>query len=85
MELHFVQVSPSEVMVTTRGLQAMRRVWPCSGLPYDGYCVIFEYDSHGNLVDIKWHTDEGIDVAEPEGIDGACMAALSQDAQKLLA
>jgi hypothetical protein len=77
-------LAPGTVLVTALDLQAMRRVWPCSGLPYDGYCVSFHFDSHGNLDDINWYTDEGLDASEPEGIDGACMVALSEDAQRVL-
>ena len=62
----------------------MRRIWPCSGLPYDGYCLSFHFDSHGNLDDVCWYTDEGVDIEEPDGVDGTCMVALSQDAQKCL-
>ncbi len=79
----FVPVSPREVMVTTAGLRTMRKAWPCSGLPFDA-CVIFEFDSHGNLCDIKWFSDEGIDIAEPSGVDGACLCALSEDAYHFL-
>lgn len=82
-QAQFVQVSPREVLVTTAGLRAMRKAWPCSGLPFDA-CVIFEYDTHGNLCDIKWFSDEGIDIAEPPFVDGGCMVALSEDAQKFL-
>jgi hypothetical protein len=77
-------LAPNTVLVTTLDIQSMRKVWPCSGLPYDGYCLSFEFDSHGNLCDVNWYTDEGIDATEPEGIDGACMVALSEDAQKFL-
>lgn len=77
-------LAPNTVLVSTADLQAMRHVWPCSGLPFDGFCVSFEFDSRGNLVDMNWYTDEGIDVSEPDGIDGSCLLALSQDAQKFL-
>jgi hypothetical protein len=77
-------LAPNTILVTTLDLQAMWRVWPCSGLPYYGFCVSFQFDSHGNLDDIEWYTDEGIDCAEPDGIDQTCMAALSTDAQEYL-
>jgi hypothetical protein len=75
--------APHTVLVTAKDLQAMRRVWPCSGLPFDGQCVSFQFDSNG-LCDVSWYTDEGIDIAEPEGIDGGCMVALCEDAEQFL-
>lgn len=80
----FVPVSQSSVLVTTRGLNAMANVWPCSGLPRAGYCVIFGYDSNKNLCDISWFDENGLDMEEPNGIDQSCLAALSQDAEAFL-
>ena len=72
-------LAPGTVFVTSDDLYAMRKVWPGSGLP-DGMCVSFSFDANG-LVDVEWYTDEGVDAAEPEGVDGGCMVALAMDAQ----
>jgi hypothetical protein len=75
-------LAPNTVLVTSEGLRAMRKAWPCSGLPSD-LCVSFQFDSHG-LCDIGWYDTDGLDVEEPQGVDGGCMVALSQDAEAFL-
>ena len=76
-------LASNTVLVTAEDIRTMRRVWPCSGLPFDGRCVSFQFDSNG-LCDVSWYTDEGIDVEEPEGIEDGCMIALCEDAEQFL-
>src|SRR5207248_8527096 len=69
------------VLVTSGKVSRFAAQWPCSGLP-DDMGVIFTFQSNGDLVDIEWFESwSGKTVAEPDGIDGAAMVALSQDAQ----
>jgi hypothetical protein len=75
-------LAPNTVLVTTAELRNFKASWPCSGIPAD-VCVAFEFDFNGNLVDVKWFDEDGIDVAEPEA-DGSAVSALSQGAQKFL-
>ena len=77
----FVEISPRAVLITASGLHQFSRMWPCSGLPQD-VCVLFEFASNGDLVDVQWFDAEsGLDIAEPSGIDGSALLALSHDAQ----
>src|SRR5579884_2474472 len=81
----FVAISPRTVMATSGGLYRFAHKWPCSGFPED-VCVTFEFASNGDLVDINWHSAEtGCDIAEPNGVDGSALLALSEDAQSFLA
>lgn len=83
----FVRTSDSRVMVTSGGLARFAAKWPCSGMRFDAdIAVEFEFANNGDLVDITWfdlseNKPDGIDIGEPEGIDGAALVALSQDAQ----
>lgn len=77
-------LAPNTVLVSEQNIRDFRAQWPCSGLPSEGFCVSFEFARNGDLVDINWFTDEGIDAAEPDGADGPALLALSQDAQAFL-
>jgi hypothetical protein len=86
----FVVMGAGQVMVTSGGVARFAAQWPCSepcsGMRFDeDYGVIFSFDSNG-LSDIEWFDGStGLDVAEPNGVNGEALAELSQDAQAHLA
>jgi hypothetical protein len=76
-------LAPRTVLVSTQDLAGFKSKGPCSGIP-DDLCVSFEFGSNGDLVDVNWYSDNGIDVPRPEYLDGSAELALSQDAQAFL-
>ncbi len=82
----FVALNSRQVMATSGGVARFADSWPCSGMRFGGdYGVIFSFASNGDLVDIEWFNGEsGLDIAEPAGVNGEALAALSRDAQEYL-
>jgi hypothetical protein len=77
-------LAPRTVLVIETDLDAFKASWPCSHIP-DGVMVAFEFAANGDLVDIKWFDCEtGLDIAEPESVDGFALEALSKDAGEYL-
>jgi hypothetical protein len=88
-EYDYVQVSENAVMVTSGGVQRFAESWPCSGMRFEAdIAVQFEFAQNGDLVDVSWYDCSegapGVDIAEPEGVNGEALLALSQDAQRWL-
>ena len=81
----FVPMSDSQVMVTSGGVERFAAQWPCSGMRFsDDIGVIFSFDSNG-LCDVEWFDGEtGGTIAEPDGVSGEALVALSQDANSYL-
>jgi hypothetical protein len=84
-----VQTTDNAVMVTSGGVSRFADNWPCSGMRFDAdIAVQFEFDFRMQLVDIQWFDcsddAESLDVAEPYGVNGEALQALSQDAQLYL-
>ncbi len=76
-------LAPRTVLVSTQDLAGLKSKWPCSGIP-DDVCVSFEFGSNGDLVDVNWYSDEGVDVPRPEHLNGTAELALADDAQAFL-
>ena len=84
-EYDFVGIGRNQVMVTSGGIARFASQWPCSGMRFDDDLgVIFSFDTNG-LCDIEWFDGEtGLTIAEPEGVNGEALLALSQDAQRFV-
>lgn len=77
----FVSIHNTTVLTTSGAIERLARSWPCSGMRDLGVGVIFTFATNGDLTDIEWFDAETArTIAEPEGIDGAAVVALSQDA-----
>jgi hypothetical protein len=75
-------LAPRTVLATAEDIRTLADNWPCSGMRFeDSRCVSFEFATNGDLVDIQWYDERGLDIPEAEGIDGRALLALSQDAQ----
>lgn len=65
-------------------ISRFKDAWPCHGLPDDLDSISFEFDSHGDLIDIEAQSDNGQPL-DSSDFDGPALVALSQDAQAIMA
>ncbi len=64
------------VTVSKSDISRFADMWPASGLRGKGP-ITFEFDHHGNLVDMEPHPEE----LESQGADPAALSALADDAR----
>ncbi|TIX43795.1 MAG: hypothetical protein E5V40_01765 [Mesorhizobium sp.] len=65
-------------------LDAFKATWPCHGLPDSLNSLAFEIGSNGDLVDIEAKSRNGRPL-DSAAFDGPAMAALAEDAKRLVA
>lgn len=61
-------------------LQRFKSTWPCSGITDRVWSIGFDWDSNGDLVDVRAKARNGRQLG-PDDYDGPAVVALSLDCQ----